>query len=99
MVFIRHNRKLISMEDAEKIIPKLSDGNSPTIYIDGFQGIAISNNVARVNFYEDRFIPGPEGKKGHIERHIVVRLAMPEQVLESVNGALTQLIAENKDNE
>ncbi|MDX2072910.1 MAG: hypothetical protein SFX19_00935 [Alphaproteobacteria bacterium] len=59
----------------------------PSLFIDGFQGMGIAGGTVRVNLIEDRL----DSTKQKIVRHVVTRLIMPTEVLNSFIERLTEL--------
>jgi len=75
--------------------------NAPSLFIDGFHGMAVINGMARLNLHEDRYNP----ISGKTERHIVTRLVFPVaglagfiEGLQKANESISSsILTENKE--
>jgi hypothetical protein len=76
------NKNKISLEE---------NSPAPTIYVDGFQGVSITNGVAKFNFFSAYVDP-----EGHDKRRIVLRLACAVGAIDALNVAFGNLLMELK---
>lgn len=59
----------------------------PSLFVDGFQGMGVAGGTVRINLVEDRL----DSTKQKAVRHVVTRLIMPCEVLDSFIGSLSKL--------
>ena len=64
-------------------------GGAPTILIDGLGGVALSNNLIKIDLYEQLILAREDGKASG--RHVVT-LAMPVESFLKVTSALQDVV-------
>lgn len=74
-------------EEKQVTIPPVRS-DVPTVFVDGYHGVQLSNGVVRINFFENVHPADPVSG----ERRIVQRLAMGMPALLSVATALNGFI-------
>jgi len=78
--------------DAEKIT--ICKDNLPTIFVDGFSGLSVTNGVVKLNLVEDSYDPAKE----NVTRSVVVRLAMStttfSEFVQVINSIHTEIFAD-----
>jgi hypothetical protein len=70
--------------------PLIGAREAPDVYIEGYQGAAIHNGVAKLNAFVVVF--DPESRQ-HF-KHVVARLTMPLQTLIQVHDALGRFLSD-----
>lgn len=68
--------------------PLVDRGQATELFIDGYQGISITNGVAKLNTFSTRLNPNT----GEAERVVVCYLAMPLSTLASIHAAFGALL-------
>ncbi|MBC7953745.1 MAG: hypothetical protein H7Z12_18255 [Rhodospirillaceae bacterium] len=64
----------------------ICDQAASTIAVDGWAGALVQKNAIKVNFFEDRLDPSD----GKVKRHVVVRLAVPNDSFEEIVDSLVE---------
>lgn len=88
--------KLENVEAAE-MSKVVNEENIPSIFCDGFKGLAVHGGVVRLNLTEDRY----DVVAKEIKRHVIARLIIPvegaEAFVKVLGGSLEAY--KNKDNQ
>lgn len=77
--------KPTSNEDLKKNI--ICQEPIQTLFVDGLQGLGVSGGTVRINLIEDKLDP----QQTKIIRHVVMRLIMPVEVLDSFIEKLSDI--------
>src|SRR5438094_470055 len=74
------------------LFPLVEPQAAPEIFVDGFQGVTVTNGVAKLNCFSiDVAANGSE------ERRIVLRLACHVGTMDAIQTALARILQEMKD--